>query len=76
MNDGSCIPLFMDVLMKQRIIIILMQILKMDHVNQLYLAVYKPILFNCDDEATTDDGSCIIPFIYGCTDDTMFNYNH
>ena len=28
-NDGSCIPLFMVVLMKQHIIIILMQILKM-----------------------------------------------
>ena len=31
-------------------------------------------MYNYDINANTDDGSCI-PFIYGCTDPTMWNYN-
>jgi len=31
-------------------------------------------MFNYDPNANTDDGSCT-PFIYGCTDSTMFNFN-
>ena len=31
-------------------------------------------MLNYDSTATDDDGSCI-PFIYGCTNETMWNYN-
>ena len=31
-------------------------------------------MFNYDSLANTDDGSCE-PFVYGCMDSTMFNFN-
>ena len=44
------------------------------HVYHLSMVVQMTSMWNYDSGANTDDGSCI-PFIYGCTDSTMFNYN-
>jgi hypothetical protein len=38
-----------------------------------FLGCTDPTMFNYDQNANTNDGSCI-PFAYGCTDPTMFNY--
>ena len=51
-----------------------MLILMMAHAYHLSMVVQIHNATNYDADANTDDGSCV-PFIYGCTDSTMWNYN-